>query len=423
MKVLLLGSGGREHALALKIRESASCTALFIAPGNPGTAQCGINVSLDFNDRSQLHSFLDRENIDLIVAGPEQPLVDGLADDLQAMGALDHRVFFGPGASGARLEGSKRFAKAFMMRHQIPTAAYASFNRSEAQAAADYLKKMRAPYVIKADGLAAGKGVIITRSLPEAQEVLKELFDGSLGDAGETVVLEEFLDGVEFSVFVMTNGEALIWLPEAKDYKRIGEGDTGPNTGGMGSLSPVPFVNQELMQKVDVRIVQPTLKGLQEEGIPYLGFIFFGLILVNGEPYVIEYNARMGDPETQSVMPRVQGDFVEAMWNLGKGLPCQALPIDSMASASVVLVAEGYPGAYEKGKEIEVAALNGVHLLHAGTAEKDGKLITNGGRVMAINAKAHSVNDCLRMIYSQTDQVHFEGKRFRRDIGKDVGAL
>ena len=423
MKVLLLGSGGREHALALKIRESASCTALFIAPGNPGTAQCGINVSLDFNDRSQLHSFLDRENIDLIVAGPEQPLVDGLADDLQAMGALDHRVFFGPGASGARLEGSKRFAKAFMMRHQIPTAAYASFNRSEAQAAADYLKKMRAPYVIKADGLAAGKGVIITRSLPEAQEVLKELFDGSLGDAGETVVLEEFLDGVEFSVFVMTNGEALIWLPEAKDYKRIGEGDTGPNTGGMGSLSPVPFVNQELMQKVDVRIVQPTLKGLQEEGIPYLGFIFFGLILVNGEPYVIEYNARMGDPETQSVMPRVQGDFVEAMWNLGKGLPCQALPIDSMASASVVLVAEGYPGAYEKGKEIEVAALNGVHLLHAGTAEKDGKLITNGGRVMAINAKAHSVNDCLRMIYSQTDQVDFEGKRFRRDIGKDVGAL
>ena len=423
MKVLLLGSGGREHALALKIRESASCTALFIAPGNPGTAQCGINVSLDFNDRSQLHSFLDREGIDLIVAGPEQPLVDGLADDLQAMGALDHRVFFGPGASGARLEGSKRFAKAFMMRHQIPTAAYASFNRSEAQAAADYLKKMRAPYVIKADGLAAGKGVIITRSLPEAQEVLKELFDGSLGDAGETVVLEEFLDGVEFSVFVMTNGEALIWLPEAKDYKRIGEGDTGPNTGGMGSLSPVPFVNQELMQKVDVRIVQPTLKGLQEEGIPYLGFIFFGLILVNGEPYVIEYNARMGDPETQSVMPRVQGDFVEAMWNLGKGLPCQALPIDSMASASVVLVAEGYPGAYEKGKEIEVAALNGVHLLHAGTAEKDGKLITNGGRVMAINAKAHSVNDCLRMIYSQTDQVDFEGKRFRRDIGKDVGAL
>ena len=423
MKVLLLGSGGREHALALKIRESASCTALFIAPGNPGTAQCGINVSLDFNDRSQLHSFLDRENIDLIVAGPEQPLVDGLADDLQAMGALDHRVFFGPGGSGARLEGSKRFAKAFMMRHQIPTAAYASFNRSEAQAAADYLKKMRAPYVIKADGLAAGKGVIITRSLPEAQEVLKELFDGSLGDAGETVVLEEFLDGVEFSVFVMTNGEALIWLPEAKDYKRIGEGDTGPNTGGMGSLSPVPFVNQELMQKVDVRIVQPTLKGLQEEGIPYLGFIFFGLILVNGEPYVIEYNARMGDPETQSVMPRVQGDFVEAMWNLGKGLPCQALPIDSMASASVVLVAEGYPGAYEKGKEIEVAALNGVHLLHAGTAEKDGKLITNGGRVMAINAKAHSVNDCLRMIYSQTDQVDFEGKRFRRDIGKDVGAL
>lgn len=423
MKVLLLGSGGREHALALKIRESASCTALFIAPGNPGTAQCGINVSLDFNDRSQLHSFLDRENIDLIVAGPEQPLVDGLADDLQAMGALDHRVFFGPGASGARLEGSKRFAKAFMMRHQIPTAAYASFNRSEAQAAADYLKKMRAPYVIKADGLAAGKGVIITRSLPEAQEVLKELFDGSLGEAGETVVLEEFLDGVEFSVFVMTNGEALIWLPEAKDYKRIGEGDTGPNTGGMGSLSPVPFVNQELMQKVDVRIVQPTLKGLQEEGIPYLGFIFFGLILVNGEPYVIEYNARMGDPETQSVMPRVQGDFVEAMWNLGKGLPCQALPIDSMASASVVLVSEGYPGAYEKGKEIEVAAFNGVHLLHAGTAEKDGKLITNGGRVMAINAKAHSVNDCLRMIYSQTDQVHFEGKRFRRDIGKDVGAL
>jgi phosphoribosylamine--glycine ligase len=265
--------------------------------------------------------------------------------------------------------------------------------------------------------------VIITRSLPEAQEVLKELFDGSLGDAGETVVLEEFLDGMEFSVFVMTNGEALIWLPEAKDYKRIGEGDTGPNTGGMGSLSPVPFVNQELMQKVDVRIVQPTLKGLQEEGIPYLGFIFFGLILVNGEPYVIEYNARMGDPETQSVMPRVQGDFVEAMWNLGKGLPCQALPIDSMASASVVLVAEGYPGAYEKGKEIEVAALNGVHLLHAGTAEKDGKLITNGGRVMAINAKAHSVNDCLRMIYSQTDHVHFEGKRFRRDIGKDVGAL
>ena len=423
MKVLLLGSGGREHALALKIRESASCTALFIAPGNPGTAQCGINVSLDFNDRSQLHSFLDREGIDLIVAGPEQPLVDGLADDLRAMGALDHRVFFGPGASGARLEGSKRFAKAFMMRHQIPTAAYASFNRSEAQAAADYLKKMRAPYVIKADGLAAGKGVIITRSLPEAQEVLKELFDGSLGEAGETVVLEEFLDGVEFSVFVMTNGEALIWLPEAKDYKRIGEGDTGPNTGGMGSLSPVPFVNQELMQKVDVRIVQPTLKGLQEEGIPYLGFIFFGLILVNGEPYVIEYNARMGDPETQSVMPRVQGDFVEAMWNLGKGLPCQALPIDSMASASVVLVAEGYPGAYEKGKEIEVAALNGVHLLHAGTAEKDGKLITNGGRVMAINAKAHSVNDCLRMIYSQTDQVDFEGKRFRRDIGKDVGAL
>lgn len=423
MKVLLLGSGGREHALALKIRESASCTALFIAPGNPGTAQCGINVALDFNDRSALHAFLDRESIDLIVAGPEQPLVEGLADDLQAMGALDHRVFFGPGAVGAQLEGSKRFAKEFMLRHQIPTAAYASFNRSEAQAAEDYLKKMRAPYVIKADGLAAGKGVIITNSLEEAQEVLRELFEGSLGQAGQTVVLEEFLKGVEFSVFVMTNGRELVWLPEAKDYKRIGEGDTGPNTGGMGSLSPVPFVNDELMRKVDARIVQPTLKGLQEEGIPYLGFIFFGLILVDGEPFVIEYNARMGDPETQSVMPRIQGDFVQAMWNLGRGLPCQALPIDAMASASVVLVAEGYPGAYEKGMAIEVEELQGVQLLHAGTTEKDGKLKTNGGRVMAINAKGATVEDCLQAIYSQTEKVRFQGKRFRSDIGKDVGAI
>jgi phosphoribosylamine--glycine ligase len=420
MNVLLLGSGGREHALAMKLVESPSCDKLFIAPGNPGTAECGQNVELKLNDFKAVESFLDEQRIDLIVVGPEQPLVDGLGDQLQASGALENRVFFGPGAKGADLEGSKSFAKAFMQRHHIPTAAYASFGKESKEEAKAYLKTMKAPYVIKADGLAAGKGVIITSDLSEAEQVVLDLFEGSLGDAGKTLVLEEFLSGIELSVFVMTNGEDMIWLPEAKDYKRIGEGDTGPNTGGMGSLSPVPFFDEKLRTKVQEQIVLPTIKGLKEESISYLGFIFFGLIVVEGEPYVIEYNVRMGDPETQSVMPRVKGDFAQAMWSLGRGEGVISLETDSKCSASVVLVSEGYPGSYEKGKEIKFDALDKVRLVHAGTKEQDGQLITNGGRVLAVNSLGADLEECFGSIYQEIGKIHFEGMSYRSDIGKDL---
>lgn len=422
MRVLLIGSGGREHALALKLSESSSCDRLFISPGNPGTAQCGENVELDLGNYELLKDWLDAYSIDLVVVGPEQPLVDGLREELLEIGGLQNRVFFGPGKKGAELEGSKKFAKEFMQRHDIPTAAYAAFTKEESDEALVHLRSMKPPYVIKADGLAAGKGVIITDQLEEAQSSLKDLFEGKMGQAGNKVVLEEFLSGTEFSVFIMTDGKRFIELPEAKDYKRIGEGDTGPNTGGMGSVSPVPFYDDALREKVRERIIKPTVKGLEKEGIPYQGFIFFGLIEVDGEPFVIEYNVRMGDPETQSVMARLKGDLAQCMADLAEGRDITPLQIDERTAVSVVLVSEGYPGSYSKGQPIEVDTLpDEAKLIHAGTKlDEKANLVSNGGRVLAITAMGTDLAESRSLAYRSMEKVEMRSSAFRKDIGSDL---
>jgi len=422
MNVLLIGSGGREHAMAMKIAESPLCERLYCSPGNPGTTECAENVPLDLGDMLALGRFLEQKAIDLIVSGPEQPLVDGLHDRLLESGVLRGRCFFGPKQAGAQLEGSKDFAKEFMARNKIPTAAYRSFHAAEKQQAKEYLQEVDPPFVLKADGLAAGKGVIITETLDKAEQALDELMGGALGEAGKTVVIEAFLEGREFSVFVMTNGEDALWLPSAKDYKRIGEGDMGPNTGGMGSISPVPFLDEALRSKVDERIVQRTLNGLRKEELPFLGFLFFGLIEVDGEPYVIEYNVRLGDPETQSILPRTEGDFLAAMWNLANGKMPAALGEKEAHSASVILASKGYPGSYKKGDPISLNDLgSNVRLIHAGTAhDGSGKLVTNGGRVLAVNALGGRLSDCLESIYDAIGDIEFDGMQYRRDIGSGL---
>lgn len=422
MNVLLIGGGGREHAMAMKIAESPLCERLYCSPGNPGTKECAENVPLDLGDMLALGRFLEQKAIDLIVSGPEQPLVDGLHDRLLESGVLRGRCFFGPKQAGAQLEGSKDFAKEFMARNKIPTAAYRSFHAAEKQQAKEYLQEVDPPFVLKADGLAAGKGVIITETLDKAEQALDELMGGALGEAGKTVVIEAFLEGREFSVFVMTNGEDALWLPSAKDYKRIGEGDMGPNTGGMGSISPVPFLNEALRSKVDERIVQRTLNGLRKEELPFLGFLFFGLIEVDGEPYVIEYNVRLGDPETQSILPRTEGDFLAAMWNLANGKMPAALGEKEAHSASVILASKGYPGSYKKGDPISLNDLgSNVRLIHAGTAhDGSGKLVTNGGRVLAVNALGGRLSDCLESIYDAIGDIEFDGMQYRRDIGSGL---
>ena len=423
MNILLLGSGGREHAIAFKIAQSPLCNSLYIAPGNAGTAAVGENVSLDMSDFPEVGRFVREHHVDMLVVGPEAPLVAGIADYFKATPELNQVLVVGPSKEGARLEGSKDYAKAFMMRHKIPTARYQTFTRETLADAEAFLDTLPAPYVLKADGLAAGKGVLIEPDLATAKAHLREMLDGKFGAASASVVIEEYLSGIELSVFVLTDGQHYLLLPSAKDYKRIGEGDTGLNTGGMGSISPVPFADKEFMKKVEERIVKPTVRGLRDEKIDYHGFIFVGLMCCNGDPYVIEYNVRMGDPETESVFPRIKSDVVELLEHTARGtLDRASLTVDQRSAACVMMVAGGYPEAYEKGKEITLGEENtDVLVFHCGTKmDSEGRLLTNGGRVICTTALAATLPEAILKSYNRAHSITWDGKYNRRDIGQDL---
>ena len=426
MKILLLGSGAREHAIAKKIVESKKTTELIVSPGNVGISQIAKCVSLS-SDNEAIKQYIINNNIDMLVVGNEQPLADGISDCLYADERTRNLMVIGPKQKGAALESSKDFAKDFMVRHNIPTARYKSFGKDELEQAIDFLRTLSAPYVLKADGLAAGKGVVISQTLEEAEAELKEMLaNAKFGKASEKVVIEEFLKGIECSVFVLTDGKNYCILPEAKDYKRIGEGDTGLNTGGMGSVSPVNFATKEFLEKVETRIIKPTIEGLQKDNIEYKGFIFIGLMSVEGNPYVIEYNVRMGDPETESVFPRIESDIVEAFELVAKErLNEYELKVSEKVCTTVFLVSKGYPEDYEKGKLMTgFEQVTDCNLFHAGTkAGENGQILTSGGRVIAVSCFGNTMQDALNKCYENIEKIDFEGKTFRRDIGKDLLSL